>query len=412
MSRKPPAWLETAVKSDKYIRMVFIDLEEREVKRDAARNSTRHRQDNEFMGHAYRRVVDKNHATHYSIAIATHPSNEGSNRYTNVEPYDRSRVIVQSTALTGAPVSPASSEQLDPHGRYLNASWVLEKFGQKWWIANQAPLPNTAHAFLSVILQPVTQPQVSGTALPPFSREISRTSRVRTVVQLTRNIEDGRRKADAYFPTEVGRSVVLRAESGYNGPPLAVKLLHTNSHADTSSIESIISISPFDDITKKPNEGKAVIFRHLLYLKWPDHGVPEPEDTDSLLAFVHQVHRLNKDLSIYPAHQANMTVRGVPELDPDPPIMVGCSAGIGRTGSFVVLSSLLRHFGFLDAPIRPSPSSVLKPSPLGPLPDNLTSDLVAQEVDSLREQRPGMVQRPEQVALIYQVLMDAFMSQT
>lgn len=244
MSRKPPSWLETAVKTDMHVRRVFIALEEREVKRDAARNSTRHRQENQYMGHAFRRPVDKKHASHYSIAVATHPNNESANRYSNVEPYDRSRVIPTSDDQSNIQPSSAGSDGLGLHGRYLNASWVLEKYGQKWWIANQAPLPHTTHAFLSVILQPITRPQLSGTDVTPSPHTTSMTSQVRTVVQLTQNVEDGRRKADSYFPTEVGRALTVRPEPGCNGPPMFIKLLQAIPHADTNSVESIVSITP------------------------------------------------------------------------------------------------------------------------------------------------------------------------
>jgi protein-tyrosine phosphatase len=135
----------------------------------------------------------------------------------------------------------------------------------------------------------------------------------------------------------------------------------------------------------------------MMYAAWPDHGVPENEDQASLLAFMRLVDETNKDTS----YQTN--------LHPDPPIMVNCSAGIGRTGSFIALCSLLRADGLLGpgcgSLTTPSP---LPASPLGPLPDGLKDDLVAQEVDSLREQRPGMVQRDEQIMLIYEVLASAF----
>ena len=49
-------------------------------------------------------------------------------------------------------------------------------------------------------------------------------------------------------------------------------------------------------------------------------------------------------------------------------------------------------------------------SPLGPLPEELQGDMVAQEIDSLREQRPGMVQRDDQVVMIYETLIAAFIS--
>jgi len=143
-----------------------------------------------------------------------------------------------------------------------------------------------------------------------------------------------------------------------------------------------------------------------LYLSWPDHGVPDPEDRASLLAFIQLVENTNRDISsstIQPGASPDYTGT---ELDPDPPIIVGCSAGIGRTGTFLALSSLLRASGFLPPALRPTPSSVLPVSPLGPLPNDANDDVV-QEIDSLREQRPGMVQRTEQLVLIYEVLADA-----
>lgn len=136
----------------------------------------------------------------------------------------------------------------------------------------------------------------------------------------------------------------------------------------------------------------------MLYTAWPDHGVPEPQDQASLIAFLHLVDQTNTDVSAYP---------NTADLDPDPPIMVGCSAGIGRTGTFIALASIFRFLRLLSTTTPPS-LSPLPPSPLGNLPENLKHDLVAQEVDSLREQRPGMVQREEQILLIYEVLESFF----
>jgi protein-tyrosine phosphatase len=150
-----------------------------------------------------------------------------------------------------------------------------------------------------------------------------------------------------------------------------------------------------------------LIFHHLSYAAWPDHGIPEPEHRAGLLNFIKLVDQMNKD------------PRGLEATaDAEPPIMVHCSAGIGRTGSFIALSSLLRSNGLLLPP-APQPVERIPPPPrlpslpqsqLGPLPERIGWDEIAQEIDSLREQRPGMVQRPEQALLVYEGLVTAFMT--
>lgn len=287
-------------------------------------------------------------------------------------------------------------------GRYINASWVRELFGGKWWIATQAPLPHTAHAFLSLILQPATRPPQPLDSSPSASK----TSQIRTVVQLTQNVESGRPKAHAYFPSVVGHSQNFRPEpgAGRGVDTLKVTLLETKNIPEAHCIQSMVSVVPLS----VHQEQEPVIFRHMMYSAWPDHGVPSPEDRSCFMTFVRLVGQCNTDIS--KQHNAN-------EMDPDPPIMVNCSAGIGRTGSFIAISSLLRAHNLISfnedsrTPLAsPIPFIPLPASPLGPLPNEFNRDLVVQEVDSLREQRPGMVQRNEQILLIYEMLTAAFRS--
>ncbi len=54
---------------------------------------------------------------------------------------------------------------------------------------------------------------------------------------------------------------------------------------------------------------------------WPDHGVPE--HPTSLLQFVRRVMTAN--------------------ADSEPPILVHCSAGVGRTGTFITLYTQLQR---------------------------------------------------------------------
>ena len=363
-----------------------------------------------------RQGVESKFVDHYSITVGVNKENNARNRYADIVPYDRTRVIVQWPS-TGTMTM--TDKEGEGKGRYLNANWVLERQGKKWWIATQAPLRHTAHAFLSLILQPnVCSPLVILSSHSEDMKAPATTSRVRTVVQLTQDLENGRRKADSYFPSDVGACFLIPPEAGCDAPSLKVTLLATKSIEHAHCIQSTVSIVPITDpprdsvediaggIDEKNATDDQVVFQHLLYLSWPDHGVPNPQDRASLLAFIQLVESTNRDLSQCTIHPEASSDYTSTVLDPDPPIMVGCSAGVGRTGTFIALSSLLRASGLLPPASRPTPFSVLPASPLGPLPGDAVNDPVVQEIDSLREQRPGMVQRAEQAVLIYKVLAD------
>jgi protein-tyrosine phosphatase len=413
---KPKSFSST---SEKHLNAMLQLLASRESLRLTAREVSRFRiiynTPHTLAADLLRQGVKPELVDHYSITNGANGENNASNRYADIVPYDRTRVIVQWPSTDAK-----MDKEGDRKGRYLNANWVLERQGKKWWIATQAPLRQTAHAFLSLILQPNVSPPSA--LLSSHSDDIeapAKTSRVRTVVQLTQNFEGGRRKADSYFPSDGGTSFLIPAEAGCDAPPLKVTLLATKSIEHAHCIQSTVSITPISyppqrvvkDTAidyKNATDGEEAVFQHLLYLSWPDHGVPSPQDRASLLAFIQLVESTNRDISLCTIHPGASLDRTSTStvLDPDPPIMVGCSAGIGRTGTYIALSSLLRASGLLPPASRPTPSSVLPASPLGPLPSNAVNDMVVQEIDSLREQRPGMVQRAEQAALVYKVLAD------
>ncbi|KAI0691989.1 protein-tyrosine phosphatase-like protein [Cytidiella melzeri] len=384
-----PEWLERAQRPG-YLAEVDKVLFERESKRSSSRRASRHR-DHPSTTHRVlfkpaTALKDSDVVEHYSVSHAYLPNNLPANRYIDVAPYDRTRVVV------GHPGT-------EPAGRYLNASWVRELAGEKWWIATQAPLPGTVHAFLSLILQPVTQ---SLDENPVTASVTGSTSRIRTVVQLTRVRESGTQKAHFYFPQRPGESWISSPEPDCSAPPLKVTLIDTKHIEEAGCVQSTVSIQPVSGSgVPSQGEGDAVVFNHLFFEGWPDHDIPN--DVDALVRFVHLVDELNRDVS-----SQSPQVQG--KLDPDPPIMVGCSAGIGRTGTFIALSSILRAYHFLPASASlvhdgVAGIPVLLPSPLGELPGDMKDDMIALEVDGLREQRPGMVQKAAQMKLIYEVLM-------
>ena len=61
---------------------------------------------------------------------------------------------------------------------------------------------------------------------------------------------------------------------------------------------------------------------HMYYTAWPDHGVPC--NAMSVISFVHRVRK---------EHPACL----------DLPLLVHCSAGVGRTGTFILLDSVMQQ---------------------------------------------------------------------
>ena len=59
---------------------------------------------------------------------------------------------------------------------------------------------------------------------------------------------------------------------------------------------------------------------HFQYTAWPDHGVPQ--FASSMLSFVRRVQKVH-------------------DKDKGVPLLVHCSAGVGRTGTFIALDTLL-----------------------------------------------------------------------
>lgn len=71
-----------------------------------------------------------------------------------------------------------------------------------------------------------------------------------------------------------------------------------------------------------------VLDSKVLYQAWPDHGVPS--DPGCVLNFLHEVNKRQETLA-----------QELPADQPPGAILVHCSAGIGRTGTFIVVDMIL-----------------------------------------------------------------------
>ncbi|KAK4098695.1 phosphatases II [Parathielavia hyrcaniae] len=144
-----------------------------------------------------------------------------------------------------------------------------------------------------------------------------------------------------------------------------------------------------------PAEEEEKTIYHFLYKKWPDFGVPHLADLDSFFTLM----RLSRNRNARPSN----------------PRIVHCSAGVGRSGTFIALEHLMREMDrgvFEDWDEREEEGGRREAEAeedddgweSSPVVNAQGEDPVFETVDLLREQRRTMVQAEGQYVFIYQVL--------
>ncbi|XP_020849996.1 receptor-type tyrosine-protein phosphatase O isoform X3 [Phascolarctos cinereus] len=196
------------------------------------------------------------------------PLNRCKNRYTNILPYDFSRVRL---------VSMNEEEGAD----YINANYIPGYNSPQEYIATQGPLPETRNDFWKMVLQ----------------------QRSQIIVMLTQCNEKRRVKCDHYWPF---------TEEPIAYGDITVEMTSEEEHSDWAYRSFRISYA---------DEMQDVM--HFNYTAWPDHGVPTTNAAESIMQFVQMV------------RQHSTKSRG--------PMIIHCSAGVGRTGTFIALDRLLQH---------------------------------------------------------------------
>ncbi|MCI4381694.1 hypothetical protein PGIGA_G00254890 [Pangasianodon gigas] len=166
-----------------------------------------------------------------------------------------------------------------PFDDYINANYISGYNSKKEYIAAQGPLPATVNEFWRMIWE----------------------KHAHTIVMLTKCYEQGRVKCEKYWPPET-------------------KLY--NNILVTSSSEIELEDWTIRDFTiKNVKTAETRNVRQFHFTAWPDHGVPET--TEVLINFRHLVREHMDSFS----HNA--------------PAVVHCSAGVGRTGTFIALDHLI-----------------------------------------------------------------------
>ncbi|CAI5440703.1 unnamed protein product [Caenorhabditis angaria] len=220
----------------------------------------------------------KNVGCGQSIHASEMAVNRPKNRFTNILPYDHSRVRL-------------TSQDNSPGADYINANYMPGFSSRREFIAAQGPLPTTRDAFWQMTWE----------------------QQCPAIIALTKCVEKGRDKCHQYWPDSV------------NSPQMYGEIevtLMAEKHYD----EFIIR-----DLRLDRKDGAASrIVRHWHYMAWPDFGVPQHPSGISQFVKMFRHH-----------------------LPPSPnnlPTIVHCSAGVGRSGTFIAIDRLIQTIA-LDSPI-------------------------------------------------------------
>uniref|UniRef100_A0A8C6X676 Tyrosine-protein phosphatase non-receptor type 9 n=1 Tax=Naja naja TaxID=35670 RepID=A0A8C6X676_NAJNA len=257
-----------------------------------------------------------------TFACSLAPSNQEKNRYGDVPCLDQTRVKLSKQFNY--------QEMTD----YINASFMDGYKQRNAYIGTQGPLENTYNDFWRMVWE----------------------QNVLVIVMTTRIEEGGKRKCGQYWPLEKDFQI------GYG--TLTVTNLGTEnlSHYKKTLLEMF---------SCENRERRRVT--HFQYVSWPDYGVPSSAAT--LIDFLGAV----KQQQRVAVSALGPRYKGHPG---GPPIVVHCSAGIGRTGTFCALDiclSQLQEVGTLN---------------------------IYQTVVRMRTQRAFSIQTPEQYYFCYLAILE------
>ncbi|KAM3968122.1 protein tyrosine phosphatase non-receptor type corkscrew [Aphomia sociella] len=211
-------------------------------------------------------------------------------------------------------------------------SLIAENVYNKIYIATQGCLSTTIYQFWSMIWQ----------------------EDVRIIIMTTKEIERGKVKCERYWP-DLNKTEVIKKYSIFN---------ESESSTQDYTLRRFV-------VTKKDEPNTKRTIYHFHFTAWPDHGVPsEPDRVLNILLDVNC--RLKQIMT-------------APDPPPQAVVCVHCSAGIGRTGTFIVIDMILdqiRKEGF-DCEID-----------------------IHRTVQMVRDQRSGMVQNEAQYKFIYMAVLE------
>ncbi|CAD6194965.1 unnamed protein product [Caenorhabditis auriculariae] len=282
---------------------------------------------------------------HFALesSASTKKENSLKNRYNDIRAFDETRVKLNK--IEG-----------DENSDYINANYVKSWTGEKTFIAAQAPLDTTIADFWRMVWEQESY----------------------LIIMVTNLNEKNRQKCAKYWPDdapmEFGEILVRPVESTYFsdfavrsfdvtymnlGSLLPSRFSPTPSNCNESHASSEYANVPVIRNSAAFASNTRRVFQYH-YMNWSDYKAPE--SSTGLLRFVH-------------------VLRQLPQFN-ESPVVIHCSAGVGRTGTLMAIDSMLDQceaegkadiFGF---------------------------------VAKLRRQRNFMVQSQDQYVFIYKALAE------
>lgn len=275
-----------------------------------------------------------------------YPVNTRKNRYNNILAFEETRVKLQRI-------------NDDPFSDYINGNYVDGFDSPRKFISTQGPTPYTFNDFWRMVWE----------------------QKVGIIVMVTRCVERNRIKCGEYWPQQSSDSVKYG------------NIIVENVGQNVSKHFTIIRF----DVTNAQRNITRTLF-HIQFTSWPDFGVlPTASPILDIIAFIdEQQKELAEQLKLeQPASNGSSTkqeLEGSGEyetpnsvFEPNnlyPPVIIHCSAGVGRTGTFTCISNSverLQKTGLID---------------------------IYSTVKKIREQRAFSIQTPEQYQFCYTGILE------
>ena len=237
------------------------------------------------------------HVLKFEAAQARTKQNLHYNRYQNIYPYDYNRIILQtpvaeSDYINGSYITGEKSvRRFVPKHLASSNSSDLSLFSNINFLATQGPLQKTGDQHWQAIYE----------------------NKVDIIIMLTKVIEGTKEKCKEYWPS----SGALPIRSGR---------FEVSNNDEEKLRDGVIrrDFLVMDCESQALNCEKEVI--QFQYLDWPDLGVPE--DSDFLIKVVNDIREIILEDK---SRKDKFT------------ILVHCSAGVGRTGTFLALYKLMEE---------------------------------------------------------------------